>query len=408
MLHAEPELGFCEIITADLAWRVLSQLGWTCHDPVDALGEVAERLVGTPLLDQAARRAAAAGVASGAVDRFAGGRTGFVAELQGSRAGPCIAVRIDLDALPVTESSAPSHAPVRDGFASAVPGIMHACGHDGHVALALRLAAALSAERDFPGSVRLILQPAEEGVRGADPMVNGGVCEGVDVLIGLHLGFGVPTGAVAAAEDLLATTKYRVQFTGRAAHAARAPEKGRNALLAAADVTLRLHDLALNDDSVRVNVGSLRADGVPNIVPSAAMLTAEVRASDGARHRRLEQEARVLFTDVSAKYGVGTEIVEIGRAETTSNDPEVVGALERASAAVGAPFVGSHGFGASDDASIMMNRVRRDGGRAMYALFGAGDYGPHHSPEFDIDEQVLELTARTLEEMIRGGLLSGR
>lgn len=405
-VHAEPELGFCEIITADLIWRSLQKIGWNVEEPIRSLGPVARRLVGDKALDAAEERARDRGVPEESIRRFGGGHTGFVAELAGTRPGPRIGIRIDLDALPVAEANTPSHRAAAAGFASREPGVMHACGHDAHVALGLRLAAALASDPDFPGSVRMIFQPAEEGVRGAAPMVAAGACDDVDVLLGLHVGFGVALGEVAAAVGLLGTTKYRIDFAGKAAHAARAPEKGRNALLAAADTTMRLHDLvSVDDQRERVNVGVFHAEGASNIVSAAATIRAEVRAVDDNLHRDLEDSVRRILGDVEQRYGVETTVSEIGRADTTFNDEEIVSALEAAATKNGLPFIGAHELGASDDASVMMNRCREQGGHAMYMIFGSGEYGAHHSSTFDLDERILEPAAAVVESMIRSGML---
>lgn len=196
-LHAHPELGFTEIRTAARVDTALRDLGWDVRsgrEVFDATG-----LPGLPeaaVLEHAAGRAAAEGVPEDLVTRFSGGCTAVVADLRGDRPGPRVALRFDMDALPITEASAGDHPPIRRGFASRHPGVMHACGHDGHVAIGLALAAALST-RDFPGTVRLLFQPAEEGVRGAQPMVAAGVCADVDVLLAVHLGFGLPSGRFA-------------------------------------------------------------------------------------------------------------------------------------------------------------------------------------------------------------------
>jgi aminobenzoyl-glutamate utilization protein A len=193
-LHVHPELGFTEIRTAARVDTALRALGWTVHSGPEVF--VATGLPGMPeasVLEFAAARALAKGVPEDLVAYLSGGHTAVVAELRGNRPGLRVALRFDMDALPITESAADDHRPRRNGFASDHPGVMHACGHDGHVAIGLALAAALST-RDFPGSVRMLFQQAEEGVRGTQPMVAGGACAEVDVLLAIHLAFGLPSG----------------------------------------------------------------------------------------------------------------------------------------------------------------------------------------------------------------------
>ncbi len=405
-VHAHPELGFCEIRTADLIWRTLHRLGWSViggRDLTDATG-----YPGLPApadLEAAAAEARAAGVAPAMVDRFAGGHTALVADLEGNRPGPRVAIRIDIDALPITESAAPEHRPTRLGFASRSPGRMHACGHDGHVAVGLDLAARLAADRDFPGSVRLIIQPAEEGVRGAALLTAAGVCEDVDALIAFHLGFGTPLGHVAPAGDLLATTKFRVTFEGVAAHAGNAPQEGRHALLAAATATVGLHGLPrFAGTATRVNVGTMHADGAANIVPARAQLQAELRAGTAEVHTELDRRAREVLRAAAAMHEVDVSIEVTGSATTAVNDQPVLDALAAAAPRANLTFTGTRPLGASDDATLLMADTQARGGQAAYVLIGSGTYGPHHSPSFDLDESALPAAAHLLENAIRAGI----
>ncbi len=141
-----------------------------------------------------------------------------------------------MDALDLSEALDDSHRPFRDGFASCNPGMMHACGHDGHTTIGLGLAQVLKQyEAQLNGTIKLIFQPAEEGTRGARAMVAAGALDGVDYFTAIHIGTGVPEGTVICGSDnFMATTKFDVRFTGVAAHAGGKPEEGRNALLAAA------------------------------------------------------------------------------------------------------------------------------------------------------------------------------
>jgi metal-dependent amidase/aminoacylase/carboxypeptidase family protein len=161
-LHAHPELGFTEIRTAARVEMALRALGWTIRsgrDVFDATG--LPGLPALPVLESAADRALADGVSAELVTRLAGGHTAVIADLVGSRPGPRVALRFDLDALPITETDSADHRPWRHGFASCHAGVMHACGHDGHVAIGLALAAALSTH-DFSGQ-RADAVPAGRG-----------------------------------------------------------------------------------------------------------------------------------------------------------------------------------------------------------------------------------------------------
>lgn len=410
-LHAHPELGFCEVVTADLIWQTLTDLGWSLRGGRE-LADYSQH-PGRPdqaTLQAAVGAAADAGVPPDSLERFGEGSTAICAEWGDPTTGPTFGVRIDMDALPVTESQEADHPPVREGFRSRVDGVMHACGHDGHVAIGLGLAAALTRSPPTRGAVRLIFQPAEEGVRGAQLLRDARVADDLDFLIAPHIGFGPPTGSIAAATHLYATTKIRVRFQGVAAHAAKAPHQGQNALLAAATATLAIHGLpTFGDSPTTTNVGSLHAPGAPNIVPAEATLTAETRAADSAAHRALHDRALTAIHAAAAMHGTTADVEVIGQAEDTFNDSVLTAAAERSAREHQLFWAGDQPLNASDDASLLMNRVHDQGDRALYLLIGSDTAGPQHSNSFDFDERslsdgvdVLEATVRTMLESASG------
>lgn len=401
-LHRFPETGFLEIRTANLIWESLSSLPWSLRAGQDLLPLSGYAGLPTPEeLDAAAVNAHAQGVSETAISRFRDGATTIVADLEGNRPGPRVGFRFDMDALPILESERESHFPTQQGFASQNAGRMHACGHDGHVAIGLHLAALLATDPSFAGSVRLIFQPAEEGVRGAHPIVNGGLCDDLDVMIAVHLGFGAPRGSVCYATDLLGTSKFETVFEGHAVHASNQPEKGRNALLAAAHAIMGLHSLPrFSKDSTRVNVGHLICEGASNIVPGKALMRSEVRASSAETHRDLEARALNIIESAAALTNVSSSTRRTGYAVTAESSLEVYEALALRAIAHGFTAGGLQPMRASDDATLMMERVVSAGGDACYLVVGSGDYGPHHSSLFDFDEEVLPRVGGMLFDFI--------
>ena len=147
------------------------------------------------------------------------GYTGAVAILDTQKPGPTVALRFDIDALSIDEAQV-SHRPFSEGFSSKNKGMMHACGHDGHIAIGLMLAKTLASQRDrLIGKIIFIFQPAEEGVRGAKSMVDSGVLEDADYIFSGHIGFCKNKQVVCGVGGFLATSKLDVSFIGKAAHA---------------------------------------------------------------------------------------------------------------------------------------------------------------------------------------------
>lgn len=406
VFHAHPETAFTEVWTSATIAAELRRLGYRVRTGADAMDlALVPAVPDAGTLAAAVDRARGWGAGDDGLAVVRDGRTAVIADLDGDRPGPTVGVRVDIDALPLQESPDGGHAPARGGFVSAHDGHMHACGHDGHIAIGLALARRL-AGRDFPGRVRLLFQPGEEGGRGARAMLGVGAVDGVDRLYAIHLGLGLPSGTVAAGtHGFFATAKLRVTVTGRQAHASAAPEEGRNALLAAASATLGLHALPrFAAADTRINVGVLNAGTAPNIVASHAEMLAELRSPDGDVCADLEKRGRAVLDGAALAHGVEVAVERIGHSTTFDCHPDAVAAITAAARDVPGvtEVVPSHDIGASDDATLLMRAVTENGGSATYIGFGASSPAPHHSPEFDIDESSLPIAVATLENAVRG------
>lgn len=199
--------------------------------------------------------------------------------------GPVVALRFDIDALGLIEEEKESHRPFREGFSSVNKGKMHACGHDGHGAIGLGVAEVLMKLREeLKGTVKLIFQPGEEGAKGARAIVAHGHLDDVDYFVGTHI---APAGepddgdVTPGTWGSLATSKYDAHFYGQAAHAGGFPEKGRSAIVAAANAVLNLTALPRHSGGIsRVNVGRIEGGTGRNVVPDHAMIQFEVRGGD--------------------------------------------------------------------------------------------------------------------------------
>ncbi|OWS76987.1 peptidase M20 [Pantoea sp. VS1] len=402
-LHQYAESGWLEFRTATLVAEELHRLGYQLQlgrEVIDADARMG--LPSAEVLAQQEARALQQGALPQWLPHFSGGFCGVVATLDTGRPGPVMGFRVDMDALDQTESAAADHLPTREGFASCNPGMMHACGHDGHTTIGLALAGVLMAmKHQLSGRIKLIFQPAEEGVRGAKAMVAAGVLDDVDLFTAIHLGTGVPPGEIVCGSDsFLATTKLDVRFTGVGAHAGGKPEEGRNALLAAAQATLALHTLPQHSGGVaRVNVGVLQAGSGRNVVPDVALMKVETRGASNQVNDDIYQQALRVIAGAAAMYDVEHEVTLMGGARSCTPSPAWVSFIHQQAEALGlfSSVIDSKQQAAgSEDATYMMERVQQRGGQASYVIFGCELAAGHHNARFDFDEAVMATAVQML------------
>jgi aminobenzoyl-glutamate utilization protein A len=410
-LHAFPELGFLEYRTASLAADRLHRLGYVVKAGPEVMQ--AEAMAGVPTaaaIAAAQRDALAAGADPDWMARMPAGQTGVVAELRRG-AGPVLAFRFDMDALPVAETPASSHRPSAGGYRSRRDGVMHACGHDGHTAIGLALAERLARPAaGWQGTLRLIFQPAEEGGRGARPMVAAGVVDDVDFFFAGHLGCRLPSGQVAAAATgFLFSRKIDVSFRGLAAHAAMAPQEGRNALLAAATAALGLHAISRHgEDATHVNVGRLVAGSGRNVIADTAEMQMEVRGATQASLDYMAGRAMQVLEGAAAMQGVTMATQLMGETIGVAASPAAAALVAEVGRQIEgiANVVPEWSMGGGEDATFMMQRVQEHGGQAAFFILGSDIPAGHHAADFDIDERSLDAGVR-LFERIAGRVLGG-
>ncbi len=397
--HHYPETGWLEMRTSAVIAKRLTELGYRVLTGRDVCQEGAR--LGVPAqeeLEAHAQRALEQGAPQAYLTQdMREGYTGVIGILECGE-GPTLAMRFDIDALGMCECEAQSHRPRAEGFASENPGMMHACGHDGHAAIGLGIAQILMAHREeLHGTVKLLFQPGEEGARGAGAMVAKGHLDDVDVFIGSHI---APTESLddgdvtAGTWGSLATVKYDVTFLGEAAHAGGYPEKGHNALLAAASAVLALHAIPRHSGGQsRVNVGTLHAGTGRNVVPDRATMQLEVRGETTEINTFMEESALAACRGAAMMQGCALETTVMGRAEGQHSD---LALIERIGDVVrrDLPHLrlsseqNARNWG-SEDISLMMNRVQAHGGLATYMRVMTPMAGAQHTVTFDFDEAVL-------------------
>lgn len=402
--HRHPEPGWREFRTTA---RVVEELERIGVDEI-AIGREAlatdERMAVPdddeirPWLDRARR----AGVDDDLLDRTAGGHTGVVATLSQGE-GPCIGLRVDLDAISIGESAEDDHRPASEGFRSEHEGYMHACGHDAHLAIALGTLDAVS-ESAFEGTVKVFFQPAEELSGGGKAMAESGHLDGVDYLFALHVGLGHPTGeVVAGVESPLAMAHLTATFEGASAHAGKAPNEGANAMQAAAVAIQNAYGIPRHrDGATRVNVGRIEGGSASNVIAEEVTIEAEVRGETTAlmTYARTELE-RVLYAAAELHDCDVTPHV-ISESPCVDSHPalrEVVGNVAWNTDGV-ERVIPTEEFGASEDGTYLMQRVQDAGGLASYVLVGTDHPTSHHTPTFDIDEASLDIGVSLLSDTI--------
>jgi amidohydrolase len=316
------------------------------------------------------------------------GGNGVVAEIHGDRPGRAVMVRADMDALPLTETA---DVP----FRSTRVGVMHACGHDVHMAIALELARWLAERRhELPGMVRFAFQPAEEQAGGAKPMIDAGVLNGIDRVIGLHVWsqlptgqLGVPRGIVMASADMFTLT-----IRGRGGHGAQ-PQLTIDAVVIAAEVVMALQTLVSRETSpvapVVITLGSLHGGTAANIVAGEVAIQGTLRTFDA------ELRARLLARIAQLAEGIAGAMRGSSKFQLDSGTPPVVNnpamadlVSEAASSILGnEAVVPLEPLMVGEDFAYFLEE--RPG---CFFLLGGAPEGPpvvHHTPEFRIDERCL-------------------
>ena len=347
--------------------------------------------------------------------------TGVTAVLRGGKPGPRIALRADMDALPVTErSDLPFASKATATFRGEAVGVMHACGHDAHTAILMGVAEALAKARaDLPGEILFVFQPAEEGPPkgeegGAPLMVKDGVFRDFtpDAVLGMHVVSALPVGTVAlrAGGAMASSDTFRFTVRGRQSHGAQ-PWKGVDPIVAAAQIvadaqTIVSRRLDISQDPAVLTFGVFQAGQRFNIVPDTAHLEGTVRAFDEGQRAQALAALRDVVQHVAAAQGARIEDEEIPVAGNSNpvnyNDPALT-ARVRASLeqALGREQVQeAKRWTASEDFPQLGQSVRAP---SVYFFVGATPVGQdpatapsNHSPRFFLDEGALEVGTRAM------------
>ncbi|TYB82136.1 amidohydrolase [Maritimibacter fusiformis] len=365
-LHRHPEFGFEEHRTAAFVARTLRDLGF----------DVAEGI----------------------------GGTGVVGTLARGGSNRAIALRADMDALRIDEATGAD-------WASATPGTMHACGHDGHTAMLLGAAGLLAQEGGFDGTLRLVFQPAEEWGCGAQAMLDDGLLSRFpfDEIYGLHNLPGLPVGhvetragAIMSAEDI-----FEITLNGQGGHAAQ-PHRAREVMLPAAGLVQALHSIVsrrLDPADVAVlSVTELTTDGARNVLPGRAVIRGDVRSFRSEVSARIEEQMRRIAAGVAAQHGIEADVSYRREFVPLLNDADLTAAVAEAARPVSAAVdVEAAPMTASEDFARFLAHVP-----GCFAFIGNGEASaPLHSPAYDFNDDALIHGARLLAAIVARRLPEG-
>ncbi len=311
-------------------------------------------------------------------------KTGLVAEIQGADSGPVIALRCDIDALPVQEETGLP-------YASAIAGKMHACGHDFHTAVMLYVAKVLQEQREhLQGRVKILFQPAEESSVGALEVIKTGVLDDVDGIYGLHTDITLPVGTVGIVSGSItaAVDRFTVKLTGKGTHAAH-PQDGIDPVLTASQiVTLAQSIVSRNIDPFSqglLSVTRITAGNTWNVIPQTAELEGTVRTMGRHNRRLIEERFRTLVQHVALSQGAAAEIHWLAGPPATNNAIS----LEQVAATIAKeqglkvqtplPSLGGEDF------AFYQEKIP-----GFFIRIGTGESCPNHHPKFRVDTNALE------------------
>ena len=318
------------------------------------------------------------------------GRTGVVGVIRGrkSTSGKIIGLRADMDALPVTETSGVS-------YASKTPGLMHACGHDGHTAMLLGAAKYLAETRNFDGTAVVIFQPAEEGGAGGRAMVDDGLMTrwGIQEVYGLHNMPGLPEGHFATTPGpmLASADSLEIKVLGKGGHAGAAPHKAVDSVLIGAQIVNALQSIvARNVDPLKsavISITMFQAGTAFNVIPEAAELKGTVRTLDPEVRDLVERRIGEVADSVARAYGGSAETKYTRMYPVTMNHPREAGvAADVARDIVGPDRVNARlvpVMGAEDFAFMLEARP------GAFVFLGMGDCNECHHPAYRFNDAIL-------------------
>ena len=363
-LHVHPELGFQEVRTAKKIAERLRELSFDVKENVAV--------------------------------------TGVVGEIRGRGKGKVVLARFDMDALPIQEATGVE-------YASQMPGVMHACGHDGHVAIGLAVAEMLSYKRDFVGTVRLVFQPAEEGLGGAERMIAKGVLDDPvpDVCFALHLWNEKPLGwlGIHAGPLMAGSEIVRIKIVGKGGHGAM-PDTTADPIAAAAQVIIGLQTIVARNipplDGAVVSITTIHGGDAHNVIPGQVELSGTIRFFKKEVQSAINLRLQEIVHGISQAMDCKAEIKLLELTPPVVNAKDAADVVQAAARRLFPDMTNDEDYRVmgSEDMAFMLQKVK-----GCYFLVGSqnrstGKVFSHHHPQFDFDEDAMLVGAQIMTDTI--------
>lgn len=350
-IHQYPELGFCEVITAEFIAQSLRQSGL---EPITRIA-----------------------------------KTGVIVTIKGNLPGKTLALRADMDALPIEEKNDVCYKSKHEG-------ISHACGHDGHIAILLGVAHYMS-QHQFAGEVKLIFQPAEEGLGGAKAMIEAGVIEGIDAIIGLHLWNDLPVGTVGVRQNNLmaASERFECTISGRGGHPGM-PHQTIDAVIVVTQIIQALQTIVARNinpfDPCVITVGQVSGGTKYNVIASTAEFSGTVRYFHPYLQEFLPRRIEDVIKGVCQIHGAEYELNWYRTSPPVNNNPkltELVGFVAQSLVEIPQNLIYDCQTMAGEDFSYFQSQIP-----GCFFFLGSGNPQkelnyPHHHPRFNFEETAL-------------------
>lgn len=313
--------------------------------------------------------------------------TGVIAEVEGGAPGPTVALRADIDALPVTEETGLP-------FASKVPGKMHACGHDFHTSSMIGAAILLHRRREsLKGRVRIIFQPGEETAVGARAIIEAGALEGVDAILGMHNKPELPVGTVGIREGALMASvdRFEIRVNGKGGHGA-IPDAAIDPIVTASSIVTALQSVVSRNlsplDNAVVSVCKFQSGATWNVIPDYAELEGTVRTFQAEARNKIPERMRQLAEGIAAGHGASAELRWTAGLPAVNNDAGMAKLMKKAAEELGLTVVEAKPTTAGEDFSLYQERVP-----GCFIWMGTGGTEEWHHPRFTLNEDALPISA---------------